>query len=67
MRDECAGDGDALLLAAGEHAGEMVDAFAEADLLEAGAGAFVGFALRDAVEFEGEGGVFQALRASASG
>ena len=54
------GDGDALLLAAGEVAGAVVGAFGEADLGEAAAGAFPGFGLGHALDApEGQGHVLQ--------
>jgi hypothetical protein len=59
--DEGAGDGDALLLAAGELGGAFFGVFAEADLLEEGAGFFFGEASGAALDQEGDGGVLDAV------
>ena len=57
--DDGAGDGDALLLAAGELAGEVVEAVAEADELERGGGVFDALALLEVGELQRQFDVFE--------
>src|SRR5699024_3607658 len=57
--DDGAGDGDALFLAAGELAGEVVEAVAQAHEVEGGRGVFAAAGAGEAGEFEGQFDVLQ--------
>ncbi len=59
--DDGAGDGDALFLAAGELAGEVVEAVGEADEIEGGGGIFAALFAGEGGELEGQLDVFEGV------